>query len=145
MDCWRKKPSKQKVLGEVTEEEDETQALEEAGHSGQAGQGHGGVGGGRGGGQVHEEIMGFRDKGLKEDKTVEPKAMEEHGKVVTGVGGGGGAVGNNGSGGVGAVGDNGSGDVGGGRETASGVWTINSQVNGGSARLEANISFNFAK
>ena len=124
MDCWRKKPSKQKVLGEVTEEEEESQAQEEAGHSGQAGHG-GGVGG-----QVNEEITGLKDEGLKADKTVEPKAIEEHAKVVTGVG---------------AVGDNGSGGVGGGRETASGVWTINSQVNGGSARLEANISFNFAK
>ena len=130
MDCWRKKPSKQKVLGEVTEEEEESQAQEEAGHnSGQAG--HGGVGRG---GQVHEEITGFRDEGLKADKTVEPKAIEEHAKVVTGVGGG-----------AGAGGDNGSGGVGGGRETASGVWTINSQVNGGSAHLEANISFNFVK
>ena len=137
MDCWRKKPSKQKVLGEVTEEEEESQAQEEAGHnSGQAG--HGGVGGGIGGGQVHEEITGFRDEGVKEDKAMEPKAIEEHAKVVTGVGG-------SGAGSVGAVGDNGSGGVGGGRETASGVWTINSQVNGGSARLEANISFNFVK
>ena len=129
VDCWRKKPSKQKVLGEVTEEEEESQAQEEAGPSGQAG--HGGVGGGIGGGQVHEEITGFRDEGLKADKTVEPKAIEEHAKVVTGVG----AVGDNGSGGVDGV----------GRETASGVWTINSQVNGGSACLEANISFNFVK
>ena len=112
-------------MGEVTEEEEESQAQEEAGHSGQAG--HGGVGRG---GQAHEEITGFRDEGLKADKTVEPKAIEEHAKVVTGVG---------------AVGDNGSGGVGGGRETASGVWTINSQVNGGSAHLEANISFNFVK
>ena len=71
---------------------------------------------------------------------MEPKAIEEHAKVVTGVGGGGGAADS-----LGAVGDNGSGGVGGGRETASGVWTINSQVNGGSAHLEANISFNFAK
>ena len=110
-------------MGEVTEEEEETQAQEEAGPNGQAGHG-GGVGG-----QVQEEITGFRDEGLKADKTVEPKAIEEHAKVVTGVGAGG---------------DNGSGG-GGGRETASGVWTINSQVNGGSARLEANISFNFAK
>ena len=122
-------------MGEVTEEEEESQAQEEAGHSGQAG--HGGVGGGIGGGQVHEEITGFRDEGVKEDKAMEPKAIEEHAKVVTGVGGGAGSVG--------AVGDNGSGGVGGGRETASGVWTINSQVNGGSARLEANISFNFVK
>ena len=115
-------------MGEVTEEEEESQAQEEAGHnSGQAGLG-GGVGG-VGGGQVHEEITGFRDEGLKADKRVEPKAIEEHAKVVTGVGAGG---------------DNGSGG-GVGRETASGVWTINSQVNGGSARLEANISFNFAK
>ena len=129
MDCWRKKPSKQKVLGEVTEEEEESQAQEEAGHnSGQAG--HGGVGGGIRGVEAHEEITGFRDEGVKEDKAMEPKAIEEHAKVVTGVG---------------AVGDNGSGSVGGGRETASGVWTINSQVNGGSARLEANISFNFVK
>ena len=132
MDCWRKKPSKQKVLGEVTEEEEESQAQEEAGHSGQAG--HGGVGGGV---EAHEEITGFRDEGVKEDKAMEPKAIEEHAKVVTGVGGGADSVG--------AVGDNGSGGVGGGRETASGVWTINSQVNGGSARLEANISFNFVK
>ena len=134
-------------MGEVTEEEEESQAQEEAGHnSGQAG--HGGVGGGIGGGQVHKEITGFRDEGVKEDKAMEPKAIEEHAKVVTGVGGGAdsvGAVGDNGSSGVGAVGDNGSGGVGGGRETASGVWTINSQVNGGSARLEANISFNFVK
>ena len=135
MDCWRKKPSKQKVLGEVTEEEEESQAQEEAGHnSGQAG--HGGVGGVGGGGQVHEEITGFRDEGVKEDKAMEPKAIEEHAKVVTGVGGGADSVG--------AGGDNGSGGVG-GRETASGVWTINSQVNGGSAHLEANISFNFVK
>ena len=133
MDCWRKKPSKQKVLGEVTEEEEESQAQEEAGPSGQAGHG-GGVGG-----QVHEEIRGFRDEGVKEDKAMEPKAIEEHAKVVTGVGGGADADS------VGAVGDNGSGGVGGGRETASGVWTINSQVNGGSAHLEANISFNFVK
>ena len=125
MDCWRKKPSKQKVLGEVTEEEEENQAQEEAGPNGQAGHG-GGVGG-----QVHEEITGLRDEGVKDDKAMEPKAIEEHAKVVTGVG----AVGDNGSGGVDGV----------GRETASGVWTINSQVNGGSARLEANISFNFAK
>ena len=131
MDCWRKKPSKQKVLGEVTEEEEESQAQEEAGHnSGQAG--HGGVGGGIGGGQAHEEITGFRDEGVKEDKAMEPKVIEEHAKLVTGVGGG--------AGGADSVGA-----VGGGRETASGVWTINSQVNGGSARLEANISFNFAK
>ena len=122
-------------MGEVTEEEEESQAQEEAGHSGQAG--HGGVGGVIGGGQVHEEITGFRDEGVKEDKAMEPKAIEEHAKVVTGVGGGADSVG--------AVGDNGSGGVGGGRETASGVWTINSQVNGGSARLEANISFNFVK
>ena len=123
-------------MGEVTEEEEESQAQEEAGHnSGQAG--HGGVGGGIGGGQVHEEITGFRDEGVKEDKAMEPKAIEEHAKVVTGVGGGADSVG--------AVGDNGSGGVGGGGETASGVWTINSQVNGGSARLEANISFNFVK
>ena len=123
-------------MGEVTEEEEESQAQEEAGHnSGQAG--HDGVGGGLGGGQVHEEITGFRDEGVKEDKAMEPKAIEEHAKVVTGVGGGADSVG--------AVGDNGSGGVGGGRETASGVWTINSQVNGGSARLEANISFNFVK
>ena len=114
-------------MGEVTEEEEESQAQEEAGHSGQAG--HDGGVGGVGGGQVQEEITGFRDEGLKADKRVEPKAIEEHAKVVTGVG---------------AVGDNGSGGVG-GRETASGVWTINSQVNGGSAHLEANISFNFVK
>ena len=135
MDCWRKKPSKQKVLGEVTEEEEESQAQEEAGHSGQAGQG--GVDGGLGGGQAHEEITGFREKGVKEDKAMEPKAIEKQTKVLRGVGGGADSVG--------AVGDNGSGSVGGGRETASGVWTINSQVNGGSARLEANISFNFVK
>ena len=136
MDCWRKKPSKQKVLGEVTEEEEESQAQEEAGHnSGQAG--HGGVGGGIRGVEAHEEITGFRDEGVKEDKAMEPKAIEEHAKVVTGVGGGADSVG--------AVGDNGSGGVGGGGETASGVWTINSQVNGGSAHLEANISFNFVK
>ena len=126
-------------MGEVTEEEEESQAQEEAGHnSGQAG--HGGVGGGIGGGQAHEEITGFRDEGVKEDKAMEPKVIEEHAKLVTGVGGGAGGADS-----VGAVGDNGSGGVGGGRETASGVWTINSQVNGGSARLEANISFNFAK
>ena len=120
-------------MGEVTEEEEESQAQEEAGHnSGQAG--HGGVGGGIGGGQVHEEITGFRDEGVKEDKAME---FKEQTKVVRGVGAGANSVG--------AVGDNGSGGVGGGRETASGVWTINSQVNGGSARLEANISFNFVK
>ena len=122
-------------MGEVTEEEEESQAQEEAGHnSGQAG--HGGVGGGIGGGQVHEEITGFRDEGVKEDKAMEPKAIEKQTKVLRGVGGGADSVG--------VVGDNGSGGVG-GRETASGVWTINSQVNGGSARLEANISFNFVK
>ena len=140
---------------------------EEEGGVGKAGRERGGGvgksqeeegGDGANGGQERGEVGRFEQPGFIEEAEAEDGRREEDAKnikgdVISGVGGsvGGGVGGDAGVGSVRVVTGvsvGGGGGVNGGAgagEPASGVWKINSEVNGTGAHLEANISFNIVK